>query len=130
MLYELLTGELSEDAVCLTYKELLQGSDINFVQDKVVAVNLQEKRLKLASGSDYIYDHLVLAVGTIQGYLGTEGAQKNAFFGHKRTRSLWNTSYENVCNVLAKRMTKHNGDRSSPYGYGESDRLTVDRSFI
>lgn len=79
MLYELLTGELSEDAVCPTYKELLQGSHINFVQDKVVAINLQEKRLKLASGSDYIYDHLVLAVGSIQGYLGTEGAQKNAF---------------------------------------------------
>lgn len=79
MLYELLTGELSEDAVCPTYKELLQGSDINFVQDKVVAINLQEKHLKLASGSDYIYDHLVLAVGSIQGYLGTEGAQKNAF---------------------------------------------------
>ncbi|MDZ8137550.1 MAG: NAD(P)/FAD-dependent oxidoreductase [Nostoc sp. DedQUE04] len=79
MLYELLTGELSEDAVCPTYKELLQGSDINFVQDKVVAIDLQEKRLKLASGSDYIYGHLVLAVGSIQGYLGTEGAQKNAF---------------------------------------------------
>ncbi|MEH2218764.1 MAG: FAD-dependent oxidoreductase [Nostoc sp.] len=79
MLYELLTGELSEDVVCPTYKELLQGSDINFVQDKVVAINLQEKRLKLASGSDYIYGHLVLAVGSIQGYLGTEGAQKNAF---------------------------------------------------
>lgn len=65
--------------VCPTYKELLQGSDINFVQDKVVAINLQEKRLKLASGSDYIYGHLVLAVGSIQGYLGIEGAQKNAF---------------------------------------------------
>ncbi|MDZ8032071.1 NAD(P)/FAD-dependent oxidoreductase [Nostoc sp. DedSLP04] len=79
MLYELLTGELSEDVVCPTYKELLQGSDINFVQDKVVAIDLQEKCLKLASGSDYIYDRLVLAVGSIQGYLGTEGAQKNAF---------------------------------------------------
>ncbi|MEH1939833.1 MAG: NAD(P)/FAD-dependent oxidoreductase [Nostoc sp.] len=79
MLYELLTGELSEDTVCPTYKELLQGSDINFVQDKVVAIDLQEKHLKLASGSDYIYDRLVLAVGSIQGYLGTEGAQKNAF---------------------------------------------------
>jgi NADH dehydrogenase len=79
MLYELLTGELPEDTVCPTYKELLQGSDITFVQDKVVAIDLKEKRLNLASGSDYTYSHLVLAVGSIQGYLGTEGAQENAF---------------------------------------------------
>jgi NADH dehydrogenase FAD-containing subunit len=79
LLYELLTGELTEDAVCPTYKELLQGSDVNFVQDKVVAIDLLEKRLTLASGSNYTYDHLVLTVGSVQGYLGTEGAQENAF---------------------------------------------------
>jgi NADH dehydrogenase FAD-containing subunit len=79
MLYELLTGELSEDTVCPTYKELLQGSDIKFIQDKVVAIDLQEKSLTLASGTDYSYSHLVLAVGSVQGYMGTEGAQKNAF---------------------------------------------------
>lgn len=79
MLYELLTGELSEDAVCPAYKELLQGSNVNFVQDKVVAIDLAQKRLTLTSSSDCTYDHLVLAVGSVQGYLGTEGAQKNAF---------------------------------------------------
>ncbi|HEY9847743.1 MAG TPA: FAD-dependent oxidoreductase, partial [Candidatus Caenarcaniphilales bacterium] len=36
-------------------------------------------RLNLASGSDYTYNDLVLAVGSTQGYLGTEGAQENAF---------------------------------------------------
>lgn len=79
MLYELLTGELPEDTVCPTYEELLKGSDITFVQDKVKAIDLSQKRLTLASGLDYPYDHLVLAVGSVQGYLGTEGAQKNAF---------------------------------------------------
>ena len=78
MLYELLTGELPEDTVCPTYAELLQGSNITFVQDKVTAIDLSEKRLSLASGSDYTYSHLVLAVGSIQGYLGTEGARENA----------------------------------------------------
>lgn len=79
MLYELLTAELSEDTVCPTYEELLQGSDVNFVQDKVVEIDLQAKHLTLASGADYAYSHLVLAVGSVQGYLGTKGAQENAF---------------------------------------------------
>ncbi|MBD1910012.1 NAD(P)/FAD-dependent oxidoreductase [Leptolyngbya sp. FACHB-8] len=79
LLYELLTDELTEDSVCPTYKELLQGSNVSFVQDKVVAIDLGAKHLMLASGSDYTYAHLVLAVGSIQGYLGTEGAQENAF---------------------------------------------------
>jgi NADH dehydrogenase len=88
MLYELLTGELLEDAVCPTYKELLQGSNINFVQDKVVAIDLHEKRLTLASGSNDNYSHLVLAVGSIQGYSGTEGAQKNAFTFRTRENAI------------------------------------------
>lgn len=88
MLYELLTGELSEDTVCPTYVELLQGSDISFVQDKVVAINLQAKRLHLASGLDYTYNHLVLAVGSIQGYLGTQGAQENAFAFRTRENAI------------------------------------------
>ena len=79
LLYELLTGELSEDTVCPTYQELLQGSDISFVQDTVTAIDLQAKRLHLVSGLAYTYSHLVLAVGSIQGYLGTKGAQANAF---------------------------------------------------
>lgn len=79
MLYELLTGELSEDTVCPTYKELLKGSDISFMQDKAKAIDLQTKRLTLASGLDYTYGYLVLAVGSVQGYLGTEGAQEHAF---------------------------------------------------
>lgn len=88
MLYELLTGELSEDTVCPTYEELLKGSSIHFVQDKVEAIDLQEKRLTLASGSSYSYSHLVLAVGSVQGYLGTEGAQKNAFAFRSRENAI------------------------------------------
>ena len=88
MLYELLTGELSEDVVCPTYEELLQGSNINFVQDKVTEIDLPAKRLTLASGLDYTYSHLVLAVGSVQGYLGTEGAQENAFAFRTRENAI------------------------------------------
>lgn len=88
MLYELLTGELPEDTVCPTYKELLKSSDITFVQDKVEAIDLSQRRLTLASGLNCTYDHLVLAVGSVQGYLGTEGAQKNAFAFRTRENAI------------------------------------------
>lgn len=104
MLYELLTGELSEDAVCPTYKELLQGSNITFVQDTVEAIDLSQKRLTLASGLDYPYDHLVLAVGSVQGYLGTEGAQNNAFAFRTRENAIALEGQLRKCLQRASRM--------------------------
>jgi NADH dehydrogenase FAD-containing subunit len=88
LLYELSTGELSEDTVCPTYKELLHARDIHFVQDTVTVIDLQAKRLYLASGLDYTYNHLVLTVGSVQGYLGTEGAQVNAFAFRTRENAI------------------------------------------
>ena len=88
LLYELLTGELPEDTVCPTYEELLHGRDIHFAQDTVTAIDLQAKRLHLGSGLDYTYECLVLTVGSVQGYLGTEGAQANAFAFRTRENAI------------------------------------------
>ena len=88
MLYELLTGELSDDTVCPTYSALLQGREIQFVQDNVTAIDLSQNHLTVASGSDYTYDHLVLAVGSVQSYLGTRGAEANAFAFRTREHAI------------------------------------------
>jgi NADH dehydrogenase FAD-containing subunit len=112
MLYELLTGELPEDTVCPPYQELLQGSNINFVQDKVVAVDLEAKRLTLASGSDHDYSHLVLAVGSIQGYLGTEGAQENGFAFRSREDALALERHLKDCLQRASQTTDEQQRRS------------------
>ena len=112
MLYELLTGELSEDVVCPTYKELLQGSDINFVQDKVTAINLSQKRFTLAFSSEYTYDHLVLAVGSVQGYLGTESAQENAFAFRTREDAIGLESHLRDCLQRAKKTDDEQQRRS------------------
>jgi len=79
LLYEYLSGEMQAEAVLPSYEELLQGSEITFVQGQVMQVDLQGRRVVLESGLHYDYQYLVLAVGSIQGFLGTEGAEQFAF---------------------------------------------------
>lgn len=88
MLYELLTGELPEDAVCPSYEELLKNSGITFVRAMVSAIDLRQKRVDLASGLHYTYRYLVLGVGSVQSYMGTEGAQENAFAFRTRENAI------------------------------------------
>jgi NADH dehydrogenase len=79
LLYEYLTGEMQDEQVLPRYEELLEGSKVVFVQDKVINIDLEQHRVELLSGIHYDYHYLVLGVGSTQGYFGTEGAEENAF---------------------------------------------------
>ena len=79
LLYEHLTGEMKNLQVFPRYEDLLEGSDVTMVRDEVTNIDLQQRRIELASGSYYDYRYLVLGVGGTQGYLGTEGAKENGF---------------------------------------------------
>ena len=79
LLYEYLTGEMQDEQVLPRYEELLEGSKVAFVRDKVRNIDLKQRRIELASGLHYDYKYLVLGVGSIQGYFGTKGARENAF---------------------------------------------------
>ena len=79
LLYEYLTGEMQDEQVIPHYKELLEGSKVTFVQDRVTNIDLEQRQVELASGLHYDYGYLVLGVGSTQGYFGTEGAKENAF---------------------------------------------------
>ena len=50
LLYEYLTGEMQDEQVLPRYEELLEGSNIALVQDKVTAIDFQQRLLTLASG--------------------------------------------------------------------------------
>ncbi|MBD2576732.1 NAD(P)/FAD-dependent oxidoreductase [Oscillatoria sp. FACHB-1406] len=97
MLYEMLTGELEENAVCPTYAELLDGSGIDWVRDEVKSLDLAKKQVTLASGTQYCYHRLVLTAGSVQGYLGTEGAQENAFAFRTREDAIALKSHLQDC---------------------------------
>lgn len=60
------------------YDELLKGSGVIFVQDAVQGIDLHQQEVKLTSGTTYNYSNLVLAVGSITGYFGVEGAKEYA----------------------------------------------------
>ncbi len=79
LLYELLTGEMTDSQVQPRYTELLDCDAITFVQDTVQSINLQQRQVKLASGLEYAYAHLVLALGSQTNYLGTPGAENYSF---------------------------------------------------
>ena len=79
LLYEYLTGEMQDEQVLPRYEELLKGSKVAFVQDKVTSIDLEKRRVELASGLHYNYKYLVFGVGSTQGYFGTKGAKENAF---------------------------------------------------
>jgi len=78
LLYEFLSGEMSDDQVWPRYRELLQGSPVKFIQDTVQAIDLHQRQVQLASGLSYSYRYLVLALGCVNGYFGIEGAQEHS----------------------------------------------------
>lgn len=105
LLYEYLTGEMAEEQVTPTYAELLQGSNVDFVQDTVSQIDLHQRQVTLSSGVHYDYQNLVLAVGSIQGYFGTEGAEQNAFPFRTQADALRLRQHLHDCLQQASRMS-------------------------
>jgi len=78
LLYEYFSGEMDADQVLPRYEELLKNSGVIFVQGSVQAIDLPQRQVQLMSGDCYRYSNLVLAVGSVTGYFGVEGAKENA----------------------------------------------------
>jgi len=97
MLYELLTAELPESVVCPSYDELLVNSGIEHWPEAVTGIDLQNRQITLASGRGGGYDNLVLAVGAVQGYLGTEGAEHHAFAFRSRGEAIALKTHLQAC---------------------------------
>jgi demethylphylloquinone reductase len=63
LLYELITGEMQSWEIAPPFAELLQGTEIRFVQGSVDRVDRAQKAVKLDDGTEIAYDRLVLALG-------------------------------------------------------------------
>jgi demethylphylloquinone reductase len=63
LLYELLTGELESWEVAPEYTTLLANTGIQFCQQPVVGLDLDQKIVRFGNGTTLDYDRLVLAMG-------------------------------------------------------------------
>ncbi len=61
---------MNTNQVLLCYEELLDCSNVAFVQDTVQNINLQQRQIKLASGLRYHYSNLGLALVSAISYFG------------------------------------------------------------
>jgi NADH dehydrogenase len=77
LLYEFLSGEMNTQYICPRYDNLLHNSGIEFIQDTVQSIDLQQRQVRLASGLHYNYSNLVLSLGSVVGYCGVEGAKEH-----------------------------------------------------
>jgi len=78
LLYEYFSEQMDKQQVMPRFEELLHGSGVHFVQDTVTSVDLENRQVHLQTGTVCPYSNLVLAVGSVTGYFGVEGAQENA----------------------------------------------------
>ncbi|PIR89137.1 MAG: hypothetical protein COU07_02815 [Candidatus Harrisonbacteria bacterium CG10_big_fil_rev_8_21_14_0_10_40_38] len=86
-LYRVVTGK-SPLEVCIPLRDIFDGTSVEVVIDKISEVHLSTSALKGASGSRYLYDYLVLALGSETAYFNIPGLEKSAFGFKSITEAL------------------------------------------
>lgn len=63
LLYEILTDELQRWEIAPSYQKLLVGTKVNWIQDRVTEIDLNNKTITLENNPVVDYDYLVLGAG-------------------------------------------------------------------
>ncbi|MBO9130686.1 NAD(P)/FAD-dependent oxidoreductase [Bacillus sp. 165] len=77
-LHENAAGTLHHDKTRIEIREVIDSSKVNFVQDTVVDIKSQEKRVILSNG-ELEYDYLVVGLGFESETFGIKGLKEHAF---------------------------------------------------
>ncbi|MFD2045166.1 NAD(P)/FAD-dependent oxidoreductase [Ornithinibacillus salinisoli] len=77
-LHETAAGTIHHDQTRIPLKDVVNMSKVNFVQDTVVEIKPEEKKVKLANG-ELAYDILVIGLGFEPATFGIPGLEENAF---------------------------------------------------
>ncbi len=77
-LHENAAGTLHHDKTRMKISDVVDTNKINFVQDTVLSINSDEKKVKLENG-DIEYDYLVVGLGFEAATFGISGLKEHAF---------------------------------------------------
>ena len=77
-LYRLVTGGQSNE-VCIPLSEVFAGTVVEVVHDRILELNRTERTCVGASGTQYDYDDLVLALGSETNYFGIPGLKEFSY---------------------------------------------------
>ncbi len=78
-IYRAVTGN-SPMEICIPLSEIFSNKkEIEFVQDEITHVNLKSNLVVGKSGSEYLYDEVIFALGSEAFYFGIEGVQERSF---------------------------------------------------
>lgn len=105
LLYEFFSEEMDANQVCPRYDELLANSGVTFVRDRVEAIDFHQRQVSLASGLNYAYNYLVLAVGSVVNYFGIKGAKEHSWAFRTREDAVVLAEHLRNCLQRASQMS-------------------------
>ena len=80
LLYQLATDEMGPTQVGFPIRELMHRQDnAVFHQAKVTGIDLANKMVQVAGMEPVAYDYLIVGLGAVVNFFGTQGAQEHAF---------------------------------------------------
>lgn len=62
-----------KNTVAIPYSSILEGTPINFLRDKVLALHPQQKEVELKNSGNLNYDYLIIALGSVINYYDIPG---------------------------------------------------------
>ena len=77
-IYRVVTGETPLQ-VCIPLSEIFKNKNVEIITDEIVDVNLSDQKLLGKTESIYLYDELVIALGSETVYFNIEGVKERSF---------------------------------------------------
>lgn len=78
-IHELVSGFKKPHDLRLSIREIVEGRNQVFVQEKAVELDRENKIVTTSSGTEYPYDCLVIAIGSVNNDRGISGVEEHAF---------------------------------------------------
>ena len=68
-----------KDTVAIPYRKILRNKPIRFVRNSITQIDPAGKKLMLKKGGAFVFDYLVVALGSVVNYYGIEGLKEHSY---------------------------------------------------